>query len=1109
MRTECETLSNIYGGYSWKKNHKCVPWSPEQNGTIIGSGNNTGYAGVVKMYSRLYLNVNFVRDGNVTFKFRVDSEPGFDGMSFQIDYDQWLTEVTTDHEWKEYTFAVSRGSHQLQWVYAKDNIGDVGEDRAWLQIIELYGTKFADYECTSCAISDASLGRRRRASSSEGGLPQEASVHAACLQCLEDEYADDSSLSDYKCVECPQGRYSHPGSVGVAACIVRQACIEADMFDVTTPCQRVHSTASSSSSSHPGGEFVMYSRKQWRLPHVCNASLPGGLALEHFGLRNISCPLCPPGSFRPTGRLFDGSCAQCPLGQVVLPAARLPSDQDLRFSNSCEHCPSGQFTIKSRAIGPRGEWWDTSDSGTGSMKQQQAGGGAADATGLPYQLPGGFDTAAAVRSGWENMGSFLASPSAPETAEGGVGGDIDALLKLQVDLVAEGSVRLEYEITHLVPSDAVRTSNADATAWLFFAVDAQLVVLQHGDEPGMHTESSPLAAGHHDLVWWWRRRNLPVGASAYVKIHSVEIVGVRAPPAPAPPLSAPSWLAGGVSCAVCPAGNHPSMSQDECVQCPEGSFVDALLAIGSCVACPKDTFSVAGASRCTHCGANTFAEERSGECTGVPKTGVLSFFQSPLLGPGVHAVPALPLTMAWGEGLSLELQRKFKFHQHANGTFSHVTPTTKAGGRRTATAVAEGGSAGGAGAGTNAKPKGSAFDAFVHDSGLVLAAVERVEMKKLGEVTSGIPAGQNERPTQHVFAFNMSVWAALVPEGAMVEVKEAEEAGMNQGRDRGSDRKYFIGVLSPGVPSLAPGAAWFQKTAAPDTSAASFLSSPPPSLGAMGFEHRDNLSTVATDSARGSGVQFSGGGSSTVGSVSPLTCLPPPTYAVDGLGSFLSIHPSLPLGSGITLLYAKPPVISDDNSAARSAGAVPANVITSVSLVCDLDAGAASLDAGSIESYGASFERWVDSFDGGGAMGMSMLSGIALGDGRADWLLAGAGAHGSGEGAGVGQPVRVLGMASRAEVLGGIAGMAAINDSLGGQQSAVQQIEWRSALACPICQSSFFEARRSECKDGWQRVQHIRSASCLPTRLIIAPHAHSMQPLPMQHPSPCTYTLPM
>ena len=136
----------------------------EQNGSVIGSGNNSAHPQVVKLFSRLYMNVNFVRDGNVTFKFRVDSETGFDGLSFQIDYDEWLGRVNTQLEWREATFAVARGSHQLQWVYQKDNSGDVGEDRAWLQIVELVGTKFADDECSACAISDASAesGRRSR-----------------------------------------------------------------------------------------------------------------------------------------------------------------------------------------------------------------------------------------------------------------------------------------------------------------------------------------------------------------------------------------------------------------------------------------------------------------------------------------------------------------------------------------------------------------------------------------------------------------------------------------------------------------------------------------------------------------------------------------------------------------------------------------------------------------------------------------------------------------------------------------------------------------------------------------------------------------------------------
>jgi hypothetical protein len=196
------------------------------------------------------------------------------------------------------------------------------------------------------------------------------------------------------------------------------------------------------------------------------------------------------------------------------------------------------------------------------------------------------------------------------------------------------------------------------------------------------------------------------------------------------------------------------------------------------------------------------------------------------------------------------------------------------------------------------------------------------------------------------------------------------------------------------------------------------------------------------------------------------------------------VHPSLPLGSGITLLYANPPAASTKDDTKDDEGQsnrVPADVLTQVSLVCDLDAGAAPLDAGS-SPLGAAFDQWADSFGaesggtvaGGNTIGMGMLSGISLADAHGDELIAaaGAGALGSGEGVGVGQPVR-LGKIDREQLLRSIAGIDGIIDAP-GQQQLLQHVEWRSMIACPICQKNFFMPIRTECKGGWQRVQHIR-----------------------------------
>ena len=91
----------------WHKNKNCSPWVAEGGGVALSSGANSAEvtnanrqdARANKIESVLYMNVNLVRDGTVSFRFMVEAEQDFDGLSFVIDNDEVMPMISVQ-EWK-------------------------------------------------------------------------------------------------------------------------------------------------------------------------------------------------------------------------------------------------------------------------------------------------------------------------------------------------------------------------------------------------------------------------------------------------------------------------------------------------------------------------------------------------------------------------------------------------------------------------------------------------------------------------------------------------------------------------------------------------------------------------------------------------------------------------------------------------------------------------------------------------------------------------------------------------------------------------------------------------------------------------------------------------
>jgi hypothetical protein len=110
----------------------------EFNAGSFGAKSGTGISSGV---STLDLVVSTPTGGSAfSFNYRVDSESGYDFLRFYVDGIQqgasWSGAVT----WATYSGTLLAGNHTLTWKYSKDNSGNTGLDRAFIDQVSIANT---------------------------------------------------------------------------------------------------------------------------------------------------------------------------------------------------------------------------------------------------------------------------------------------------------------------------------------------------------------------------------------------------------------------------------------------------------------------------------------------------------------------------------------------------------------------------------------------------------------------------------------------------------------------------------------------------------------------------------------------------------------------------------------------------------------------------------------------------------------------------------------------------------------------------------------------------------------------------------------------------------
>lgn len=132
--------------------------------------------------SSLRLPVEMVAEGQIDFRYQVDSEQGFDTFQFLVD-DQPLLNVTGQTGWQTFRATLPAGQHLLVWRFSKDSTLSSGQDAAWIDDVRIEPVSLARWQPADTA-SDASAAtavrwRAPNSASSDAGLRVRARLGTA------------------------------------------------------------------------------------------------------------------------------------------------------------------------------------------------------------------------------------------------------------------------------------------------------------------------------------------------------------------------------------------------------------------------------------------------------------------------------------------------------------------------------------------------------------------------------------------------------------------------------------------------------------------------------------------------------------------------------------------------------------------------------------------------------------------------------------------------------------------------------------------------------------------------------------------------------------------
>ena len=233
--------------------------------------------------------------GKISFRYLVDSEDIYDGMSFSINGKEYIEKVGNVQNLETFTQELDRGYYTFQWKYSKDYSTSYGADAAYIQRLEILGTQYADENCVKC----------------DAGTYNNASGTGECYRCPRNTYAAEDGAT--ACEACPAGTFS---TIGASECLARRACTLDDVTFHYTPCEL--------RDGAPVRDLVY----EWPESTDCDYTSEEAKKLLPAAQHGLPCGDCNPGTARST---TTGACEYC--------GADMASDG--RVGSVCAACPTG------------------------------------------------------------------------------------------------------------------------------------------------------------------------------------------------------------------------------------------------------------------------------------------------------------------------------------------------------------------------------------------------------------------------------------------------------------------------------------------------------------------------------------------------------------------------------------------------------------------------------------------------------------------------------------------------------------------------------------------------------------------------------------------------
>lgn len=92
--------------------------------------------------SSLVLPVETVAEGPLSFRYQVNSEPGYDLFEFLVDGQPWL-HASGQTGWRSFSATLPAGQHQLTWRFSKDSTVSSGQDAVWIDDLRVEAARLA------------------------------------------------------------------------------------------------------------------------------------------------------------------------------------------------------------------------------------------------------------------------------------------------------------------------------------------------------------------------------------------------------------------------------------------------------------------------------------------------------------------------------------------------------------------------------------------------------------------------------------------------------------------------------------------------------------------------------------------------------------------------------------------------------------------------------------------------------------------------------------------------------------------------------------------------------------------------------------------------------